>query len=225
MTRVLLFDIDQTLLYTGGAGNVAFNIAFEGMFGIRDGFGKVEYSGRTDLFILHEALRQNDIEGGVESHLGEFLLRYYELLRRTIREKDGYLMPGFPQLLVALSQAPNVRLGLATGNFSEAARIKLEHYGIGGFFAAGGFGEESLDRSDVIRSAIERVANGAVPEDILIIGDTPKDIAAALDNGVVGVGVATGSYGVDELRACGAHMAFEDFSDWKSAAATLAGQA
>ena len=88
----------------------------------------------------------------------------------------------------------------ATGNFSEAARIKLEYYGIWQFFNGGGFGEQSLDRADVIRAAIENVANGAAPEDILIIGDTPKDIEAARDNGVVGVGVATGSYSADQLR-------------------------
>jgi phosphoglycolate phosphatase-like HAD superfamily hydrolase len=224
LTRVLLFDIDQTLLYTGGAGALAFNIAFDEMFGIGDGFGKVEFSGRTDLFILSEAMRRHDIPGGVARHLDKFLTRYYDLLPGTLREKEGYLMPGFPQLLEALSKNSDVHLGLGTGNFSGAARIKLAFYGIDSFFAAGGgFGEESLDRSDVLRVAIENVADGASPEDILIIGDTPKDISAARDNGVIGVGVATGSYSVDQLRDSGAHVVFEDFSDWESAAKALAG--
>jgi len=222
LTRALLFDIDQTLLYTGGAGVVAFNIAFEQMFGINDGLPATSnVSGRTDLFILAESLKHNGIEGAVEAHLDDFLNRYYAQLPKALREKDGYLMPGFPQLLEALSGQDSVRIGLGTGNFSEAARIKLEHYGIWQFFNGGGFGEQSLERADVIRAAIESVADGLAPEEILVIGDTPKDIEAARDNGVVGVGVATGSYTVEELRESGARLVFEDFSDCEKAVARL----
>ncbi len=224
MTRALLFDIDQTLLYTGGAGGLAMTLALQEMFGVDEGFGKVEFSGRTDLYILSEGLRHHGIEGAVEDHLDEFLRRYNNLLARTLPEKDGYLMPGFPQLLEALSERQDVRIGLGTGNFSEAARIKLEYYGIAQFFSGGGFGEQSLDRSDVIRSAIESVGEGVAPEDILIIGDTQHDISAALDNGVVGVGVATGNFNVDQLSESGAHLVFEDFSDWEKAAEMLAGR-
>ncbi len=225
MPRVLLFDIDNTLLYTGGAGGLAMSLAFHQMFGISDGFGKVEFSGRTDLFILSEGLRQHDIEGGSETHLQEFLRRYYSLLPDTMPRRDGYLMPGFPELLEALRQRADVRIGLATGNFSEAARIKLAYYGIDGFFEAGGFGEESLERSEVVRAAIERAAAGVTHEDILVIGDTPHDVSSALVNGVIGVGVATGNYRADQLRESGAQLVFEDFSDWERAAAMLLGLA
>jgi phosphoglycolate phosphatase-like HAD superfamily hydrolase len=221
VTRALLFDIDQTLLYTGGAGGHAMNLAFEQLFGISDGFGKVEFSGRTDLFILSEGLRCHDIQGGVEAHLSEFLAVYHALLPDAIREKDGYLMPGFPQLLEAL-RGKDVRIALGTGNFSEAARIKLDYYGIAQFFSGGGFGEQSLERADIIRSAIDSVADGVAPEDVLVIGDTPKDVSAALHNSVTAVGVATGSYSVEQLQAEGAHLVFEDFSDWERAAAILA---
>jgi phosphoglycolate phosphatase-like HAD superfamily hydrolase len=133
-------------------------------------------------------------------------------------------MPGFPALLEALSAEPDVRIGLATGNFSEAARMKLKYYGIDRFFAGGGFGEESSDRSLVVRSAVERLGDGARPQDILVIGDTPHDITSALDNGVIAVGVATGSNSVDELRSAGAHLTFAHFADWKTAAAALLGR-
>ena len=191
------------------------------MFGVPDGFARVEFSGRTDRFILQSGLDEHGIEGGCEEHLDAFTRRYYGLSAGLDAEREGYLMPGFPELLAALSKEGGVRLGLATGNFSEAARIKLEYYGIDGYFSGGGFGEVSLERADVVRAAIDAVADGARPEDMLVVGDTPHDITSALDNGVIAVGVATGTYSVEELRESGAHLAFEDFSDWRAAAAAL----
>ncbi len=224
MTRVLLFDIDNTLLYSGGAGGHAMNLAFAEMFGIGDGFGKIEFSGRTDLGILRDGLAAHGIDGGVETHLDTFLGRYYALLPESLEEREGELMPGFPQLLELLSQMRDVRLGLATGNFSESGKMKLSHYGIAHYFAGGGFGEESLDRSDVVGAAIKRLADGASGREVLVIGDTPLDVKAALENGVTAVGVATGSYTTDQLQECGAQMVFENFSDWERAAAALAGR-
>jgi phosphoglycolate phosphatase-like HAD superfamily hydrolase len=226
LTRLLLFDIDNTLLYTGGAGSVAMTLAFQEMYGVDDGFGKVEFSGRTDLYILSEGLRLHGINDGHRLHLDNFLQRYYGHLRHTLGEREGHLMPGFPQLLEALSEREGVRVGLATGNFSQAAWMKLERYGIREYFSDdGAFGEESLDRSEMVRLGIERFADGLAPHDILIIGDTPHDISAALDNGLVAVGVATGNYTVDQLRDSGAQMVFQDFADWQAAAAKLAGEA
>lgn len=141
MSRVVLFDIDNTLLYTGGAGSFAMNLAFNELFGIADGFARVEFSGRTDLWIFEQGLLEHGIEG---ARLDEFTSRYYELLPEALRQREGYLMPGFPQLLEALRDA-GAPLGLATGNFSEGARIKLEYYGIAEYFKGGGFGEVSLD--------------------------------------------------------------------------------
>ena len=226
MTRLLLFDIDNTLLYTGGAGSVAMTLAFREMYGVDDGFGKVEFSGRTDLYILSEGLRHHGVAGLDGANLDDFLQRYYGHLRHTLGERQGHLMPGFPQLLEALSQNDGVRIGLATGNFSEAAWMKLDHYGIRQYFADdGAFGEESLDRSEMVRLGVERFGDGVAPEDILIIGDTPHDVSSALDNGLGAVGVATGSYTVDQLRDGGAQMVFQDFANWQGAAAKLAGEA
>jgi len=200
-------------------------LALRDMFGVSDGFAKVEFSGRTDLYILSEGLRQHGISSATETHLDEFLRRYYAHLRRTLGERNGHLMPGFPHLLEALTQREGVRLGLATGNFTEAAWMKVEHYGIRRYFSGGVFGEESLDRSEMVRAGIERLARNVAPQDIMIIGDTPHDVSSALDNGLTAVGVATGSYSVDQLRESGAQLAFQDFSDWRGASATLAGEA
>jgi len=229
LRRILLFDIDNTLLWSGGAGGLAMKIAFRDMFGIDNGFARVEFDGRTDRYILAEALRQHGIGGDEPTLLSQFQDRYHALLADTLCQRQGHLMPGFPQLLEALSRYPDLSLGLATGNFRQGARLKLVRYGLdhyfSHYFSIGVFGEESEDRAEVVRLAIERTAAGVPPKDILIIGDTPHDISSALANGVVAVTVATGRYGVDELYECGAHLVFPDFADWREAAAMLLGQA
>jgi phosphoglycolate phosphatase-like HAD superfamily hydrolase len=218
--RTILFDIDNTLLNTGGAGGHAMNRAFAELFGVDDGFRKIEFSGRTDLFILESALEQGDIDGSPQEHVGAFVSAYARLLPESLVERRGHVMPGFPQLLNELREA-GAQLGLATGNFSEGARLKLEFYELAGHFAGGGFGEVSRERSEVVAAAIREVAGGAQPEDVMVVGDTPHDITAALANGAIGVGVATGNYSVEELRESGAHITFEDFSDHGSAAEQL----
>src|SRR5207245_232533 len=116
------------------AAGLGMNLAFEEMFGISDGFANVEFSGRTDLYILSEGLRQHGISGGHAAYMQGFLRSYHHHLSRTLMERKGHLEPGFPQLLEALRRRDGVRIGLATGNFSEAAWMKLEHYGIRDYF-------------------------------------------------------------------------------------------
>ncbi len=218
--RTILFDIDNTLLNSGGAGGHAMNLAFAELFGIEDAFGKIEFSGRTDLFILGSALENGAIDGGPREHMGAFVSAYKRLLPESLAVREGHLMPGFPQLLDELREA-GARLGLATGNFSEGARLKLEFYDLAGHFAGGGFGEVSRERSEVVAEAIREVADGAQPGDIVVVGDTPHDITAALANGAIGVGVATGNFSVEELRQSGAQMTFEDFADHEATAERL----
>ncbi len=134
-------------------------------------------------------------------------------------------MPGFPALLDDLSGRPDLRLGLATGNFSRAAQLKLTHYGIDGYFSGGGFGEESEDRAVIVRRVIERLGEGLPSAEAVVIGDTPHDISSAKANGAVAVGVATGGHSVEQLKESGADFVFQDFSDWRSAVATLTGEA
>jgi phosphoglycolate phosphatase-like HAD superfamily hydrolase len=225
LTRLLLFDVDMTLLWSGGAGSAAMARAFHDLFGIEDGFRRVEFSGRTDRFILAEALRQHGIGGDPLENQARFVERYYAYLPQALRECKGKLMPGIAALLDALSGEQAVRLGLATGNFSRGAEFKLAHFGIGGYFCGGGFGEESEDRDVVVRNALERVGEGLPAVEGVVIGDTPRDISSAKANGAIAIGVATGNSSVDELRDCGADRVFEDFSDWRRAAEVLTGPA
>jgi phosphoglycolate phosphatase len=225
VTRLLLFDVDNTLLWSGGAGGLAMGRAFHDLFGIQDGFKRVEFSGRTDRHILAEALRQHRVDGDYLEHQARFSERYYVHLPKALRDRQGKLLPGIPALLDAVTGRSDVRVGLATGNFSRAAQIKLAHFGIDGYFSGGAFGGDSEDRNVVVRNALERLGDGLSAVEAVVIGDTPYDVSAAKANGAIAVAVATGSSSVDELKDCGADAVFEDFSDWRRAAASLTGEA
>ncbi len=218
--RTILFDIDNTLLYSGGAGSHAMNLAFNELFGVDEGFREIEFSGRTDLFILQSALDYGKVTGSAREHIEAFVGAYTRLLPASLVLRDGHVMQGFPQLLDVLRDA-GARTGLATGNFEEGARLKLEFYELAGHISGGGFAEVSPERAEIVAAAIRDVADGAQPEAVVVVGDTPHDIAAALANGAIGVGVATGKHSAEELRASGAQITFEDFSDYESAAEKL----
>lgn len=229
MGRIILFDIDNTLLYSGGAGSLAMGRAFHKLYGIEDGFRRVEFSGRTDWSILRDAVRQQGIlDGRPESEFHRELVRfqklYQDLLPDALQEvTGGRLMPGVPELLAALSERGDARVGLATGNFRLGAFAKLRHFGLGTHFATGGFGDDAEDRGEMVRIAIERVSGGAEVDaaSVWIVGDTPLDIDAAHANGARAFAVATGPLPVEGLLAAGADMAVEDLSDTKAVVSAL----
>jgi phosphoglycolate phosphatase len=234
VTRILLFDIDQTLLYTGGAGGLAMRRAFHELYGVEDGFKRVEYSGRTDWSILRQAMEHHDMLNGDEDvfarELPRFQQTYYKLLEGTLVEKEGYTLPGVPELLAAVAERGEVRRGLATGNFRRAAHMKLRFFGLDGFLTEGGFGDDAEQRARLVAVAIERVGNGPFDRlragshrDVWIIGDTALDIEAAHANDALALGVATGPMSVEELLASGADAAVTDLSDTASVLATLLG--
>ena len=209
MTRTLLFDVDQTLLYTGGAGSLAMARAFHQLYGIDDAFQAIEGSGRTDWNILKRGLELHDLLDGtpIEELLPSFIDVYLEHLPATLREAPGgHVKPGVPELLDALATRDDVRLGLATGNFKRACLLKLAHYKLDAHLSDGGFGEDAEDRGDMVTKAIQRVSNGSRPNQIWIVGDTPRDVEAARANNVRCLAVATGDSTVDELRAAGADV-------------------
>jgi phosphoglycolate phosphatase len=215
--RIILFDIDMTLLYSGGAGSLSMRRAFHQLYGIEDGFKRVEFSGRTDWSILRQALAHHDLLDGDEAfarELARFQETYYSILEPTLREiEGGRTLPGVPELLAAVSQRTDARRGLATGNFRRAAHMKLRHFGLDSYLSEGGFGDDAEDRARVVGIAIERVANGAQPDVVWVIGDTALDIDAAHANGALALAVATGPLSVEELRASGADAAMQDLSD------------
>lgn len=222
VTPLILWDVDQTLLYTGGAGGLAMRRAFEQLYGVEDGFRRVEYSGRTDWSILKTAMEQHGLlnGGGFDQEMTRFQDVYYELLPTTLVEIQGRVMPGVPELLAALA-GRDVPQGLATGNFRKAAFMKLEYFGLDGYLSEGGFGDDAEVRADLVAVAIDRMSDGSRPGTVWVIGDTPLDIEAAHANGALALGVATGQRSVDELRADGADVTLEDLSNTAAAIAAL----
>jgi phosphoglycolate phosphatase-like HAD superfamily hydrolase len=191
-------------------------LAFRELFGSDEGFSQISFSGRTDTAIFRDAVRMHQLEGDTEELIHRLKRHYLELLPSTLMEYQGELMPGIQDLLPALQQRDDVVLGLATGNFRDGAHLKLRHYGIDHYFVDGGFGDGVDERASMVAEALRKVANGAAGEEVLVIGDTPLDVAGALANGVVPVGVATGLYSEDDLRESGARLVLPSFAEWQS---------
>ncbi len=218
MPHLILFDIDGTLVLTGGAGSRAMTRAFQDVFGVADGFRGVPMPGRTDPLILADALARCGV-AAADGFLERFRERYREYLLEEIGQpgpRKGAL-PGVPALLDRLVARDDVFLALLTGNYTDAARIKLEHFDLWKYFSCGAYGEEATDRNQLVPVAVERARACGAPADalahIIVVGDTPLDVACAHAGGALAVAVATGGHSAAELRACGADVVFEDLSD------------
>jgi phosphoglycolate phosphatase-like HAD superfamily hydrolase len=216
--KLLLFDIDGTLLHSGGAGRRAMDRAFEEVYRIPDGFHGIEMAGKTDTVILQEALRKHGISERQEE-VEAFKQRYFELLRDEIRAHSlrQRVMPGIRRLLDRLSKHPEVTLGLLTGNWRESGLIKLRHFGLADYFKLGAFAEDAPSRDELVPVAVERFRQltGKTPkaEDVWVIGDTPRDVACARPHSARAIAVATGNFSLEELAAAKPDALFPDFSD------------
>ncbi|HEX9243845.1 MAG TPA: HAD family hydrolase [Anaeromyxobacter sp.] len=213
---VYLFDIDGTLLSAGGAGRRAFERAVGDHWGPVDGaLAGLRLDGMTDRLIVRETLRLlgRPFE---DAFCDALLARYVEHLRLEIHGPGYAVLPGVVELLEAL-RTRGALLALCTGNVVEGARLKLSRGGLDGFFewgasAAYGFAGDGEDRIHVVQAALRRagarLGRTVAADEALVIGDTPRDVAAAHAVGIPVLGVATGRYGVEELRRAGAeHVA------------------
>src|SRR4051812_1869419 len=219
MQTLVLFDIDGTLVLTGAAGLRAMNRACADLVGHADALAGIPVAGRTDRIILSDVAAQ---AGRVldEELLKELRQKYVTHLREEI-ELPGRgtkaVMPGVRELLDALAEREDVFVGLLTGNFESGARIKLEHFDLWHYFRCGAYGDDSADRNALVPFALERAKGCGLPDlpadRIFVVGDTPHDVACARAVGAVPVAVATGTFTVDQLKATGADIVFEDLSD------------
>jgi phosphoglycolate phosphatase-like HAD superfamily hydrolase len=214
--HICLFDIDGTLLSSGGAGKAAMEAALESEFAVTRTSGGVPYSGRTDRAITQDLFAFHGIEWS-EANWQRFLATYLEHLPRCLAGHQGKVMPGIADLLETIRNRDRFALGLLTGNVRDGARLKLGHYGLFDYFAFGGYGDQHLDRDDVAQEAlfvIRSQFNGTVdPNSIWVIGDTPLDIRCARSIGARAIAVATGMHSLDELAAENPDLLVRDFSD------------
>ncbi len=217
-SKILLFDIDGTLLLSGRAGYRALTRAFEELFGVERGFDHVPVAGMTDDLILTDALARADVPADDEAR-AHFHRRYCELFADEIHfpgPRKG-LMPGVSRLLDRLSQIDQIRCGLVTGNFAKPARIKLAHFEVWHFFHFGAYGDDAPVRDELVPIAVERAGRDGVrveaAADVVVIGDTPLDVQCAAAAGARSIAVATGNYDEAALRQTDAHAVLADLSD------------
>lgn len=193
---LLLFDIDGTLLLTGGAGKVAFEKAFEEIFEIPDSWGNLDPHGKTDRAIFEE-VAQRKLSRPLTSGEFELLMDYYEeIFEDQIQCSPQFsLMPGVIPLLDHLSRAPDIFLAIATGNFEGPGWMKLRRGGVDHYFQAGGFGNDARERDKILLTAVacseEMACEHFKKERIFVIGDTEYDIAAAKKVGFRSIAVLT----------------------------------
>lgn len=216
---ILLFDIDGTLITSGGAGARALEQAFVELTGIEHALKGVRLDGATDLAIVREALQAGGREPTTEL-MNRLVDRYTELLPDELARTSGYrLLEGVEALLARLAVELRV-FGLCTGNVRAGARAKLSRGGVWDHFTKGfegGFGSDGEIRSDIVRAALRRAethhGRSLRATEALVIGDTPRDIVAAHEVGVPVLAVATGRFSAQELRDAGADAVVDSLAD------------
>ena len=213
--KICLFDIDGTLLSSGGAGKAALESAFTEDFGVALRH-HIPYSGRTDRAIMRDLFRLHDLEdtpARVEKLLAGYLLR----LPNSLNVRDGRVLPGILGLLDWMRTAGTYSIGLLTGNVRAGAKVKLGHYGLFEHFKFGGFGDNHFDRDDVAREALavirEEIDSVVSADQIWVIGDTPLDVQCARAIGARVAAVATGMHSVEQLAASKPDIVLADLSD------------
>ncbi|NTU43344.1 MAG: HAD hydrolase-like protein [Nitrospirales bacterium] len=216
--KLILLDIDGTIMDSGGAGMRSLDIAFSELFSIPEAFKGIAMAGRTDLQILQEGLRKH----GLPSDNGEIpalMQAYVKNLRKELpRNERKHLKPGIREALEAVvNEGERYLMGLLTGNIEEGARIKLGSFDLNPFFASGAFGDDHEDRDMLLPIAVKRfeALSGQSIEfsSCIIIGDTPKDVQCARPYGAACIAVATGPYSRQDLLDAEADLVMDDLGE------------
>jgi phosphoglycolate phosphatase-like HAD superfamily hydrolase len=216
MIRLVLFDIDGTLVHTGGAGTAAFTQTFARHFHLHHGTEKMKFAGRTDVSLVREFFRIHGVAASPE-HFALFFEHYVFWLQHILERNGGETCRGVRQFirdLQALPQSP--MLGLLTGNIQLGAEIKLRHFGLWEIFQFGGFADDHEDRDHIAAAALARarrvLGQDLSPEEIIVIGDTPFDVRCGKFIGAKTLAVATGGARLEELKKCDADWTVPDLT-------------
>lgn len=227
MRRLLLFDIDGTLV-SGGPAKRAFQTALMDAFGTTGPIDIHPFAGKTDPQIARELMAEAGLgRDEIDVGLPTLFRRYLEELERLLPDTPMTVLPGVVELVDALLETEDVALGLVTGNIAGGARLKLGASGLVEHFRIGAYGSDAEERNELPGVALRRATEAwGVPfarEDVLVIGDTPRDVECGRFHGVVTVGVATGGYDAGALERAGAHHVVTDFSETDRLVRLLAG--
>jgi len=218
-SRVVLLDLDGTLLLSGGAGRAAINLAYHRLYGVEDAFEGLAPHGKTDPAIFREIIRRRRIPVADEDAAVAAVRREYETeFRATFAAARPRLMPGAAAAVEALAARDDVLLGVLTGNLEATARLKLERFGLDRHVRFGAFSSDDERRPALVRVAMARASEllGAIVEAgprVMVVGDTPLDVECALENGVRAVGGGAHHHGEGALARAGAHATLPDLTD------------
>jgi phosphoglycolate phosphatase-like HAD superfamily hydrolase len=214
--KYILFDIDGTLIDSGGAGVLALGLAFEEIFSVPDAFRTINMAGKTDPQILSEGLALHGIRGG-NGFVPELLESYLKHLSNNMDISRGHVKAGVREALDVLKGNDSFTLGLLTGNIEKGAMMKLEAFGLAGYFDIGAFGDDDADRNRLLPIAVEKLREikflDITYRHCVVIGDTPRDVECSKPYGAYSVAVATGPYVYEDLLETDADVVFEDLSN------------
>ena len=217
--RLVLFDVDGTLVTAGGAGRVALRRALAEVYGTVGDIDRYDFRGKTDPRIVLDLLAAAGwSEADIRARLSSCFAAYVRELDALIGDGGRVrVMPGVADVVSALSAREDTLVGLLTGNIEPGARVKLRPTGLWPFFRVGAFGSDDHDRRRlpaIARDRVRALIGHEIPfARVTIIGDTPLDVDCARGCGAVAVAVATGNYPQPELAACRPDFLFGDFSD------------
>lgn len=226
MNYLLIWDIDGTLIQGKGIGRKSFNIAFHDLYGTNEAFDNIQMAGMLDSVIVEHVFESNTIiipnfntySFKQDEETIKLYDRYCEILGAEVEKLScSIAAPGVIELLTILSKKDNIYNVLGTGNIEKGARIKLSLDNLNKFFPTGGFGDEKMERWQVMEKAYSNAVSHFgiefIKESVFVIGDTPLDIKCGKKFNTKTIGVATGPYTFTDLQNCGADYVFNDFTD------------
>ena len=219
MNTLLLWDIDGTLIDSGGAGERGLILSLRREFGLNDDLGWLEYFGRTDVWIARNIL-EHHFGRASSADIRRFLDGYLRGLSEEMQNPRARVLPGVAEIIGHVGSRADLAQGLLTGNLQRGAQIKLSHLDLWAPFPFGAFADDAEDRNELGPHALRRAhshhGREFTPANVFVIGDTPHDIACGKAIGARTIAVATGRYSLEQLLAHGPTAALQDFSDTKA---------
>lgn len=226
MPKLLLWDIDGTIISSGGCGEASLRLAVRDFFGCDDDLKDIEIAGRTDTRIARQLLRKYGRKETVEA-IDALLGRYLHHLPQLLPQRKGVLLPGVADVLDVLARRDDVVLALLTGNLAAGAEHKLSHYGVWQYFRFGAYADDHFDRNELGPVAMKRARELGYEfsaHDVWVLGDTPHDIACARAFGAKALAVATGAFPSAQLAQHKPDALFENMVDTAGVVSLLAGE-